>query len=97
MSNWTDDQGLADIFVKYAPFFKAYTTYVLAYDEGAKLLNSMREKRLGIRSAEAAAAAHGIESLPDLICLPRDVSTINKGVSCINPAFCSDYMYIQNS
>ena len=36
------------------------------------MLNEMRQQRLGIRSAEAAAAAHGIESLPALIALPKD-------------------------
>lgn len=46
MAHWTDEQGLADVFIEFFPAFEKYETYVVRFDDGMKLLEQMRQERM---------------------------------------------------
>ncbi|XP_061249072.1 FYVE, RhoGEF and PH domain-containing protein 6-like [Bos javanicus] len=47
MSNWTEQQRIADIFVKKGPYLKMYSTYIKEFDKNIALLDEQCKKNPG--------------------------------------------------
>ncbi|XP_005374540.1 PREDICTED: FYVE, RhoGEF and PH domain-containing protein 6 isoform X2 [Chinchilla lanigera] len=47
MSNWTEEQRIADIFVKKGPYLKMYSTYIKEFDKNIALLDEQCKKNSG--------------------------------------------------
>nr|XP_003476284.2 FYVE, RhoGEF and PH domain-containing protein 6 [Cavia porcellus] len=47
MSNWTEQQRIADIFVKKGPYLKMYSTYIKEFDKNIALLDEQCKKNYG--------------------------------------------------
>ncbi|KAM6154208.1 FYVE, RhoGEF and PH domain-containing protein 6 [Erethizon dorsatum] len=47
MSNWTEQQRIADIFVKKGPYLKMYSTYIKEFDKNIALLDEQCKKNAG--------------------------------------------------
>lgn len=44
VSNWTEQQRIADIFVKKGPYLKMYSTYIKEFDKNIALLDEQCRK-----------------------------------------------------
>jgi hypothetical protein len=69
-AEWPSEHKLAPVFLRYAPFFKAYTAYSVTFERGQELLASIKGKRQGLESAEALAEHDGIAPLDELLRKP---------------------------
>ncbi|XP_019497282.1 PREDICTED: FYVE, RhoGEF and PH domain-containing protein 6 isoform X3 [Hipposideros armiger] len=47
MANWTEQQKIADIFVKKGPYLKMYSTYIKEFDKNIALLDEQCKKNPG--------------------------------------------------
>ncbi|KAM8776801.1 FYVE, RhoGEF and PH domain-containing protein 6 isoform 2-T2 [Rhynchonycteris naso] len=59
MSNWTEQQRIADIFVKKGPYLKMYSTYIKEFDKNIALLDEQCKK-----NASFAAVVREFEMSP---------------------------------
>ncbi|XP_036106867.1 FYVE, RhoGEF and PH domain-containing protein 6 isoform X1 [Molossus molossus] len=50
MLNWTEQQRIADIFVKKGPYLKMYSTYIKEFDKNIALLDEQCKKNPGFAS-----------------------------------------------